>query len=218
MTGATDGPDRTRVEGEAERSGPVDVPERDDPTDVPDWDDEYVDRVSDRLLTNYDLEKDVRVRGESFDLYGRLVMENQKQFLHRALNYANHSAEEHLFVRRVDAVGVADLRSLVDLGHDLAEEWIEPSERHYGTEFTFALVAPSLPDAVREFVDGFRDRTLLKYGYYGRYEVNLVVVAPDDEAIVASTNADVSRAFALWNSVDADGPGLLARVAGRLRP
>ncbi|WP_327053256.1 hypothetical protein [Halomicrococcus gelatinilyticus] len=205
---------------------PVDVPDRDEVLDattdgepvVPDWEDEYVDRVSDRLLVNYDLEKDVRIGGEWFELYGRLVMENHKQFFHPALNYANHDAEEHLFVTRVDAVGVPDLQTLADLGHALADEWITPSERHFGTEFTFALVAPSIPGDVHEFVDGFRDRTLLKFGYHGKYEVNLVVVAPAEQAVVASQNADVQRAFALWQPPQQERDGLLRRVARRLRP
>ncbi|WP_227353064.1 hypothetical protein [Haladaptatus salinisoli] len=185
--------------------------------DVPDWEDEYVDRVSDRLFVNFDLEKSYSVRGERFTLYGRMLMENQKQFFHRSLNYANHTIEEHLFVRRVESVRVSDIESLVELGHDLADEWIDADEEHFGTEFTFALVAPEIPADVREFVSGFRDRTLLKFGYYGRYEINLVVVAPESEEIVASKNADVSAAFALWRPLESKREGLFGRVVRRLR-
>ena len=66
---------------------------------VPDWDDEYLDRVSDRLMYNYDLEKDRRVGGERWDLYGEMRVLSQKQFFHPALSYADHEAEEYLFVR-----------------------------------------------------------------------------------------------------------------------
>ena len=216
MTEATDGSSDASVDVPAKEEV-IDTPVDDEPV-VPDWEDEYVDRVSDRLLVNYDMEKDVRIGGEWFELYGRLVMENQKQFLHRSLNYANHDAEEHLFVQRVEDVDVADLQAVVDLGHDVADEWVTPNERHFGTEFTFAFVVPSIPDDVREFVDGFRDRTLLKFGYYGKYEVNLVVVAPSEHAVVASQNADVQRAFTLWEPPQREREGLLRRVARRLRP
>ena len=187
--------------------------------DVPDWDDEYVDRVSDRLMFNYDLEKDYRVRGESFTLYGEMRLESQKQFLHRSINYANHESREHLFVRRADSVSRADLEALAELGHDLADEWIVANEEHYGTDFTFAVVAPEIPENVREFVAGFADRNLLKLGYYGHYEVNLLVAAPDDEAVVESGNADVAAAFRTWTDVpEAREPaGLLARLVDRLR-
>jgi hypothetical protein len=183
---------------------------------VPTWrDDEYLDRVSDRLMYSYDLERDYAVRGHSFPMYAELRIENQKQFLHPALNYADHETREHLFARRAGEPTVADLEALVDLGHDLAEDWVDGHEEHYETNFTFVLVADAVPDAVRSFVSGFRDRTLLKYGYYGAYEVNLVVVAPDDEDGVASQEADVLQAFALWGDVDRPDEGFFSRLAKR---
>jgi len=183
--------------------------------EVPTWDDEYFDRVSDRLMFSYDLERDYSVRGHSFPMYAELRMENQKQFLHPALNYADHETREHVFARRAGEPTVPDLEALVDLGHDLAADWVDADEEHYETNFTFVLVADTLSDAVRSFVSGFRDRTLLKYGYYGHYEVNLVVVAPDDEDGVASQEADVLQAFALWGDVEQPDEGFFSRFAKR---
>ena len=189
----------------------LDVPEEAIPDDVPDWDDEYLDRVSDRLMFHYDLENGYRVRGERFDLYGELRVENRKQLFHPTLNYANHEAYEHLFARRLDRVTVEDLERLVEFGHDLADEWIVADEEHFETEFTFVLVASELSEPVRQFVEGFRDRTLLKFGFYGRYEVNLAVVAPGAERLAASRNAEVATAFRLWDDVPRTEPGLFER-------
>jgi len=187
-------------------------------TGVPDWEDTYLDRVSDRLMHSYDLSKDETVGGERFDLVGHLEVENRKQFFHPALSYAEHDAREHVFARRVDAVSIPDLERLLDVGHDLAAEWIDADEQHYETAFTFVLVAPEIPADVREFVTDHGGRTLLKYGYFGRYEVNLVVVAPDDRETVASRHADVAAAFSLWEDVTPDRKkGLLERVVGRFR-
>ncbi|WP_435319804.1 hypothetical protein [Haloarchaeobius sp. TZWSO28] len=186
------------------------------PEDVPDWDDEYIDRISDRLMYNYDLEKDYTVDGEEFTLYGEMLIKNQKQFFIAALRYGYHEAVEHLFVRRADAVTTADLEALVDLGHDLADDWITLDEDHFETEFTFVVVVPEIPDEVADFVDGFRDRTLLKYGYYGHYEINLVVVAPEAEELVASENAEVERAFRLWESATPETTGLVTKLRGLL--
>lgn len=197
-----------------ETPAPEDAP---GPEDVPDWDDEYVDRASDRLMFNYDLEKDRRIRGERFDLFGEMRMASQKHFLHPSLSFAHHEAREYLFVRRADAVAVSDFERLAELGHELADEWVEADEEHYGTEFTFVLVAPSIPDAVRSHVEGFRDRTLLKFGYYGHYEINLVAVAPDREDLVSSENADVRAAFATWEAIEKEEPGLLDLIARRLQ-
>ena len=199
--------------GEAERlaSLPDEVVEG-----VPDWpDDPYLDRVSDRLMHSYDLERAVTHGGHRWDLYGELRVVNQKQFVHPALSYADHESEEYLFARRVHRPTVAELERLVDLGHDIADERVRGDEEHYRTDVTFVLVADGIPDPVREFVDGFRDRTLLKFGYYGHYEVNLIVVAPDRRAAVASEAADAVQAFTLWEDLDDSEPGLLERVARR---
>ncbi|WP_226038846.1 hypothetical protein [Natrinema sp. DC36] len=182
---------------------------------VPDWDDEYLDRVSDRLMYNYDLEKNRSVDGERWDLYGEMRVLSQKQFFHPALSYADHEAEEYLFARRESRPTIAELERLVDLGHELADERVVADEEHFGTDFTFVLVADELPDDVREFVADFRDRTLLKFGYHGHYEVNLLVVVPEAETHVASEAADIVEAFTLWEDVTAAEEGILSRFAKR---
>ena len=182
---------------------------------VPDYDDEYLDRVSDRLMYSYDLDRDVVVHGERFEMGATLRMRNQKQFLHPALSYADHDQREFLFVRRVSTPTVAELERLVDLGHAIADERIEANEQHYGTDITFVLVGDTLPDAVRDFVDGFRDRTLLKFGYYGHYEVNLIVVAPDEEVLVDSEAAGVTEALRLWERIEPPREGFFSRFAKR---
>ena len=174
--------------------------------DVPDWEDEYIDRVSDRLLYNYDLEKDYAAGGERFDLYGEMRMRSEKHFLHPALSYAKHHSTEHLFVRRDGRVTVADLERLVDHGHDLADEWIEADDRHFSTEFIYASVVDSIPEDVRAFVADYDDRTLLKYGLNGHYEVHLLVVAPEAESLVSSPEAHVEQAFRLWDPIEKEDP------------
>ncbi|SNZ17671.1 hypothetical protein SAMN06269185_3078 [Natronoarchaeum philippinense] len=184
---------------------------------IPDWDDEYLDGVAARLARNYDLARDVTVDDEPFALYARMDMESRKHFLHPSIAFAHHEVHEHLFARRVDSLYVVELEHLVGLCHDLADDWIEPDEEHYGTEFTVVIVAPTLTDDVRSFVKGFRDRTLIKYGYHGHYEINLVVAAPSDEELVASENADVRTAFETWDPIEREEPGLLDLIARRLQ-
>jgi hypothetical protein len=187
-----------------------------DRSSIPVWDDEYLDRVSDRLMFNYNLEQDQMVNGERFPLFAEMRMQSQKHFFHPALDYANHEHREFIFARRTDRPTVADLERLVDLGHDLADDadWLVPDEEHFGTDFTFVVVAETLPEDVAEFVDGFRDRTLLKFGYYGHYEINLAVVVPDHEAIVKSEEGASAEAFALWRDVP---PAERRTVLGRIR-
>ena len=183
---------------------------------VPDWpDDPYLDRVSDRLMYNYTLERNHRFRGTTWDLYGEMRVLNQKQFFHPALSYADHESEEYLYARRVDRPTVRELERLIELGHDLADERVNGNEEHYRTDFTFVLVADELPDDVRDFVDGQRERTLLKYGYYGHYEVNVGVVVPSERRVIAGEAADVMEAFVLWEDVSEPEEGILSRVAKR---
>lgn len=181
---------------------------------IPDWDDPYLDRVSDRLMHTYDLEKDVRVRGERFDLAGELRVESSKHLFHPSVTYANHHMREFLYADGREGVSVADLERLVGLGHELADERVEPGDQHRATEFTFVLVVPEIPDDVRSFVDGFTDRTLLRYGFHGHYEIHCCVVAPDEEAIVSSARTEIDGAFALWDPLEASSGGLLGRLTG----
>ena len=206
MSDAADGSDGRRDPEEL----PAEIREA-----VPDYDDEYLDRVSDRLMYSYDLDEDVVVDGERFDLTAEMRMRNQKQFLHPALSYADHDVMEYLFARRVADPTVAELERLVEFAHGVADERVEGNEQHYGTDVTVVLVADRISDPVAEFVDGFRDRTLLKFGYYGHYEVNLVVVAPDAERLVASEAASSAEALRLWEPVEEPDDGIFSRFAKR---
>jgi hypothetical protein len=178
------------------------LPEPAEPEKVPDWDDEFVDRVSDRLMFNYDLEKDYTVEGRRFTLYGEMQVHHEKHFFHPALSFAHHDTFEHLFVHDNGTVTLDGVESVVEFGHDLADEWIEADEEHYATEFTFAFVADRIPDDVRSLVSGFRDRTLLKKGYYGHYEIHLVVVDPEREDIATSKEASLDEAFRVWEPIE----------------
>lgn len=182
---------------------------------VPDWDDEYIEAVAGRLLYNYDLERAYQAAGRQWLLYGKFRVRTQKQFFHPALSYADHETEEYLLVQRTSRPTVTELRELVADGHDLADTWIDPNEEHYGTDITFILVADTIPETVADYVGEFRDRTLLKFGYYGHYEVNLVVVNPEAEACVASKAADTAAAFRLWDDVAEPADGLFSRFAKR---
>ncbi|WP_144798432.1 hypothetical protein [Halorubrum depositum] len=182
---------------------------------VPDYDDEYLDRVSDRLMYSYDLDEDVVVDGERFELTAEMRMRNQKQFLHPALSYADHDVMEYLFARRVAAPTVGELERLVEFAHGVADERVDGNEQHYGTDVTVVLVADRIAKDVAEFVGGFRDRTLLKFGYYGHYEVNLVVVAPDEERLVASEAASSAEALRLWEPVEKPDDGIFSKFAKR---
>lgn len=192
-------------------------PELPDDEDVPDWEDEYVDRVSDRLMFNYDLAKDVQLRDESFGMYGRMKIHNEKHFFHPVLSFAHHDLFEHLFVRRTSAATIAEFERLAEFGHDLAEHWIDADERHYSTDFTFVLVGSEIPDDARSFVSSFSDRTMLKYGYNGHYEISLVAVAPDREELVASDAATVEEAFRLWEPIEKEEPGLWKLFTRRMQ-
>ena len=200
--------------GDGARYDPAELP-AEIRENVPDYDDEYLDRVSDRLMYSYDLDRDVTVGGERFELSAEMRMRNQKQFLHPALSYADHDMMEYLFARRVSTPTVGELERLVSFAHDVADDRVAANEQHYGTDITVILVADRLPDDVVDFVAGFRDRTLLKFGYYGHYEVNLIVVAPDEQRLVASEAADITEAFRLWEPVEQPDEGFLSRFAKR---
>jgi hypothetical protein len=220
MSGNTDSPDGTDPADET-MSGterPPEVPQdAEPPGEVPDWDDEYLDRVSDRLMFNYDLDRDTVVHGERFPMTGTLEVHSRKQFFHPALSYGHHESEEYLFVQRLARPTVADLERLAELGHRIADERVVADEEHFSTDVTFVVVAEDLPEDAAAFVGDHKDRTLLKYGYYGHYEVNLAVVVPDAERLVRSPAADTAEAFALWEPLTEER-GLLGRLLDTIRP
>lgn len=181
------------------------------PPDVPRWDDEYFAAITRRLWSHYDLERDFRVAGESFDLYGNLRIETERHAFHPTVRFARHHSNEHLFVRREPRPRVETLEALESLGETIADDWVDADEHHFSTDFTFVVVAREIPDAVGDFVEQYRNRTLIKFGYYGHYEVNLIVVAPDREQLVSSDSAGVAEAFRTWQPIERDEPGRLGR-------
>lgn len=222
-TGVPEGEAATPTEPDAGRhanapAGGERADAEDDPlAEIPEWDDEYVNEVAGRLVHNYDLERDYSAGGESFDLYGEMELHSQKHVIHPSISFAHHESREHLFLRQVERATVAEIDRIVELGHDLADGWIDADPEHYSTDFTFVLVAPDVPDDVAERVDRIDERTLLKYGYNGHYDVHVAVVAPEQEALVASADADVATALRLWEPIEREEPGLLGLIARRFQ-
>jgi hypothetical protein len=208
------------TESDTDRVDPVAAAEEADIdlSGVPEWDDTYLDRVSDRLLFNYDLTQNKQVNGETFNMYAEMRLESHKHFFHPALDYANHETHEHVFVTQIDRPHVETVERFITLGHDLSDDstWLDPDEEHFGTEFTFVVIAETVPESVESFVSSFRDRNLLKFGYYGHYEIHLIVVAPDRQEAVASEQADTIQAFTLWQDVTDEQSGLISRIRGML--
>ncbi|WP_199268424.1 hypothetical protein [Halomarina oriensis] len=214
MTAEASGGDRETGADRPDESATDDRVE-DDTTETgetrPEWDDEFLDRVADSLQFNYDLQRDERVAGRRFALYGRLEMDSHKQFFHPAISFGHQFSYEHLYVDRLPRPTVADLDSLVEVGHELAAD-IDHDEEHYATEFVFVVLAEELTDDVAARVRSHDDRTMLKYGYHGHYEVDLVVVVPDDQRVVDS-GSPIADAFRLWNTGQ-ESSGLLGRLKG----
>jgi len=181
------------------------------PEDVPTFDDEYLDSVATRLMYHYDLDRDRTVDGRRFELYGEMHVLHERHAVHPKLTFAHHEATEYVFATRIDRPTVAAFERFEAFGERLAEEWIDADEDHYSTDFTFVAVATELPESLREYLASYENRTLLKYGYFGHHEINLVCVVPERETSVASANADVEQAFRTWEPIVPEEPSRLDR-------
>ncbi len=204
-------PDQSEQSEPRERASPSERPD-----DVPVWEDEYLDSVGLRLMYHYDLECDRVVEGERFPLYGELHVRHERHAFHPALTFAEHEVHEYVFATQIDTPRVSDVERLEELGEQLAATWVDADEDHYSTDFSFVIVAQTCPETVAEYVENYKNRNLLKGGYFGHYEINLVVVVPDDELSVASTGADVEQAFRVWEPIIKEEPGRLDRFLGWL--
>lgn len=195
-----------------------DIDEPNEELPRPRWEDEYLEEVANRLMFSYDLERDHEVDDTVYTMYGIMQVESRTHILHPLINYGNHFSYDHLLVDRKAAVGVADLERQVELGHELADRWIVPDAEHYSTDFTFVTIVEEITDEARAYVESYEERNLLKLGYHGHYEINLILTAPAEEDIAASANADVHRAFATWRDVEnIERPGFFGRVLQSIR-
>ncbi len=188
----------------------------DTPEHIPELTDPYVEAVGQRLVHNYDLEGDYTVNGERFDLYGYLEVHNQRQVLHPALSVGHHESREHVFLKRTETLSEADLDRMIELGHALAEEWITADEEHYSTEFIFVFVCSSLSDPVSNRIEELDERTLLKFGYHGHYDIHIAAVDPAQQHLVSNAAFNLTEAVRTWEPVGGTDSGLMPRVVRRL--
>lgn len=188
----------------------------DTPGHIPELTDPYLETVGQRLVHNYDLESDYTVNGEQFDLYGYLEVHNKRQVLHPALSVGHHEAREHVFLKRTETLSEADLDRVIELGHALAEEWITADEEHYSTEFIFAFVTTSLAAPVSNRIEELDERTLLKFGYHGHYDIHIAAVDPTQQHLVSNAAFDLTEALRTWDPVSGTDPGLVTRLVRRL--
>lgn len=190
----------------------------DDPSEseFPEWERDYLNRLAGRIVHSYDLEKNKHIRGFDFTLYASFEAQRHKQLFHPAISYAEHNLYEYLFVNEYDTVTIETVDQLIDLGHELADDWIDADDDHYATEFSFGLIVPSIPDDIRQYVSRIDERTMLRYGFDGHYDIHIIVVAPEEQSIVATDRAEIQAAFIEWDT-QSRSTGIFSSLLDQLR-
>ena len=140
-----------------------------------------------KLLTSFDIEKDVDIEGKRFDLRGEFNQEITRYFAFKELTYESFENNEIIFCKnyegKITREGIGELKAFIkEKCHLLAP----PKENHMSTCLTFILVSELEGDEVDKDIKRFHFYRSYLLGFKGWVNCKLICVDPEKGRIITN--------------------------------
>lgn len=140
-----------------------------------------------KLLTSFDIERDVKVEGRRFDLRGEFNQEITRYFAFKELTYESFENNEVIFCKdygkKLTRKDIEELKGfIVEKCHLLAP----PRENHMSTCLTFILISGLEDDDLSKHIEKFRFYRSYLLGFKGWVNCKLICVDPERGRVITN--------------------------------
>lgn len=145
----------------------------------------YLDLVQDRLAAYFDIYQHYEYHQNTFDLYAKSDMRNERYFASKKIKVYAIENKEHVFVRCVDSPTARVLDDFWQTLVQAAEELPEPHEEHMSTIINGVLVTPQGVDVeTQKAAEKLKHEKSFLFGLKGWVYIRLVIVDLAAESLV----------------------------------
>lgn len=145
------------------------------------------------LKNNYDLEENVSLIGEEFDLSAQYNIRNSKFVMTKKVEIYAFRSEELLFFKGLREIDSEYLEGLKNRIKENIEKIINVDKEHMNTDLTFIFVVDELEKEMKKKIKRFKYHKSFKMGLKGWTNVKLFVYETGCDLLHANGYANTSK-------------------------
>lgn len=145
----------------------------------------YLNLIRDRLEAYFDIYQPYEYHQNTFDLYAKSDMRNERYFASKKIKVYAIENKEHVFVSFVDSPTASVLENFWQTLVKAAKELPEPHEEHMSTIINGVLVTPQGVDGeTQKVAEKLKHEKSFLFGLKGWAYIRLVIVDLAAESLV----------------------------------
>lgn len=139
-----------------------------------------------KLLTSFDIEKDVDIEGMNFDFIGKYNEKITRYFAFRELTYESFENNETILCKSYpEKITRGDVEDLKGFIRESCSLLAPPRPNHMSTCLTLIVIS-KLEDSEPEYIKKFRFYRSYAFGFKGWVNCKLICVDPERERVLTN--------------------------------
>jgi hypothetical protein len=139
----------------------------------------YKDYLKSGLEAYFDIEEDIAIGKDSFDLMATFNQRNAKYMLFKNVEIYSFTANEYLFLKKFDRpLELSDLNWLKDFLDENIRDIVTYDEEHMSSVVTFILEAPMPLEEIAKKLTKFKYYKSFSFGLRGWVNAKVILIDP----------------------------------------
>lgn len=158
---------------------------------------DYLQEIEERLKRNFDIEHDAEILNQSFNLFAKSEIHNEKYFGAKSVKIWRAENYEYCFIQTFDSVNEEKIDQFQTFLIDAIDHFVHPHTEHMSSIITGVLVVNDFPPALEKKIKEFKYRKSYAFTFKGWAEVRLMVVNLHSNRVISNNKGKEVQGFYL---------------------
>lgn len=147
---------------------------------------EYIENLMRKFERYFEIEKDVTLFGETFNLYAKHWNVSGRTFITKNDIIDKYENNEYCFVKSIDTVTEKEINDFGQFLKTAVEKLINPGREHMSTYITGIIVANNVDEDGTKAVKNYKYNKAFKFYLHGWCDVRFICVDLGKEEVITN--------------------------------
>lgn len=162
----------------------------------------YIEELENKLMRNFDLNRDYKIDDEEYDLFARYYLRSEKYFLTKSAKIYGMESNEYILVKKYSYLDNRRFDAFTNKMIDSIDKLVEPHEEHMASIITGVILIDKLQDEIDDIllkkISKFKYHKGFSLGLKGWVDVRIILVSLKDRLIIANKKGkEVSEVYSI---------------------
>lgn len=148
--------------------------------------DEYIENLHKKYERYFDVERDINLFGETFNIYAKHFNISGRTFITKNDVIDRCENNEYCFVKSLDTVTEAEAEAFGQFLKTAVEKLVNPNREHMSTYITGVIVANNVEENVSKAVKDYKYNKAYKFYLHGWCDVRYICVDLGKEEVITN--------------------------------